>query len=306
MEITDEERASHYLSSIGYYRLSAYWYPLRQSTHDENGALRVLDAYRDNTRFCDVVDLYVFDKRLRLLLLDAIERIEVALRTDIALLLGARDPWAHLDRGQLDRRFVTPRFHGRRSVHEEWCERLAKQEARSHEDFVAHFKERYPSSPLPIWVAVELWDFGMLSYFFNGMRDPDKDVIARRYRIPRRNLLATWLRSFNFVRNTCAHHSRIWNRPIADVPAPPRAGEIPLLDHIGGDSEALRRLYAQCAFMQYLLRTVNPTSSWGERLKALMTTLPTSPHLTLESAGFMAGWDQQPLWAVAPGLQAGA
>src|SRR3954469_26007406 len=85
---------------------------------------------------------------------------------------------------------------------------------------------------LPIWIAIELWDFGMLSNFYAGMQDTHKFDIASKYNIPRFKLLETWLRSINHIRNICAHHGRLWNRNLDDQPAPTRTGEIQLLDHI--------------------------------------------------------------------------
>jgi abortive infection bacteriophage resistance protein len=164
LAITDDIRAAAALERIGYYRLSGYWYPLRASKITNPGDARiVLDEFRPGSDFGQVVDLYVFDKKLRLLTLDAIERVEVALRTDIALLLGQRSPLAHREPAQLHGRFTKTLRRGRGvTVHQEWLERLDSIAARSREEFVQHFRRTY-STPLPIWMAVELWDFGMLS-----------------------------------------------------------------------------------------------------------------------------------------------
>jgi abortive infection bacteriophage resistance protein len=120
MGITDKAAATACLQRIGYYRLSCYWYPFRKShistnpltgkvlLHPLTGKPQVIveDDFRTGTTFRQVMDHYVFDKRLRLLFLDAIERVEVALRVDIALLIGTRDPWAHRDPAQLHGNFT--------------------------------------------------------------------------------------------------------------------------------------------------------------------------------------------------------
>ncbi|NQY59623.1 MAG: Abi family protein [Cognatishimia sp.] len=51
--------------------------------------------------------------------------------------------------------------------------------ANSKDDFVEHFRGKY-SDPLPIWAAVELWDFGVLSVFFSGLKYRDQRAIANR------------------------------------------------------------------------------------------------------------------------------
>src|SRR5690349_1743582 len=106
MQITDEARAAAALERIGYYRLSGYWYPLRGSVVNSDGTTTILDQFQPNAEFGQVVDLYVFDKKLRLIMLDALERVEVGLRTDIALLLGARSALAHREPQHLHSNFA--------------------------------------------------------------------------------------------------------------------------------------------------------------------------------------------------------
>ena len=73
MEITDEEKAQHYLSHIGYYHLSAYMYPLLSIPKEQH-------LFKQGVSFGKVMMLYRFDKKLRLLLFNEIEKIEVAVR----------------------------------------------------------------------------------------------------------------------------------------------------------------------------------------------------------------------------------
>jgi abortive infection bacteriophage resistance protein len=77
------------------------------------------------------------------------------------------------------------------------------------EPFVSHYLESYQK--LPIWVAIEIWDFGALSKLFSGLKQVDKDFIAAKYGVFSGDDFAGWLRGLNFVRNVCAHHSRLWN-----------------------------------------------------------------------------------------------
>lgn len=297
MAIADLPRATGYLEQLGYYRLSGYWYPMRESRPAPAGAPNppeVLDQFRPGSDFSQVVDLYAFDKGLRLLFLDAIERVEVALRVQVALLLGERSPFSHRDPTELHPRFTTPRDGGP-SMHDDWIVRLDKLASKSREQFVKHFSDRY-APPLPIWVAIELWDFGLLSFLISGMQWNDVTKVAAGYGIPDANLLKSWCRSINHVRNICAHHSRIWNRPLVENPKPPRRGQIPTLDHLVGDIHAQSRPYSVAAILQFLLRVVSPGSSWGKRLKEHMNTLPAAPGISMGQTGFPAGWANLPLW----------
>ena len=265
MEITDVVAAAACLGRVGYYRLSGYWYPSRKShtitdplTGDEvldpvtkKPQVVVEDGFRAGTTFQQVMDLYVFDKKLRLLFLDAIERVEVALRVDIALLMGARDPWAHRDPDQLHGNFtkqINP-LHGH-TDYSKWLERLDQLFSNAKEEFAKHFKLKYAGVHPPIWIAIEVWDFGMLSSFLSGMKMADREELAAKYGLPREALLTTLARNLNHIRNVCAHHSRLWNRSPADQLSRPKYGEVVLLDHLSNDLLARSRIYATAAALR--------------------------------------------------------
>lgn len=296
MIISDDTRAGAYLERIGYYRLSGYWYSWRDSTHSPGKKATIHDHFRVGTMFESVIQLYVFDKKLRLLMLDGIERLEIALRTEIALILGQRSHIAHRHPHELHHNFarrILPKKT--KTAHQEWLERLDRANHRSQEDFAKHYATKY-SSPLPVWVAIELWDFGMLSHFLSGMRESDLDTIAQKYGLPRRDLLTSWVRSINFVRNICAHHCRLWNRSMVDQPKIPPLGAIPCLDHVVTDTYAQERLYGVASAMRYLLRKVNPTTTWGERLGLLLDTFPLGSGVSTRHMGFPSGWQAETLW----------
>ncbi len=297
MVISDEAAATACLRRIGYYRLSGYWYPWRLSTAPNppsQPTLAVHDEFRPGTELRQVVELYVFDKRLRLLVLDGIERIEVALRTEIALVLGLLSPLAHRDPAYLNPRFThNPRVT---SDHTKWLEKLDQSYSRSKEDFVKHYKKKY-RPPAPLWVAVELWDFGMLSHLLRGLKSRELDILASNYGVPRRVLLTSWVRSINFVRNVCAHHGRLWNRSMVDQPKAPKPGEILALDHLVSDTYARERLYGVVVAIRYLLQTISPSTSWGARLGELITSFPSAPGISIRNMGFPANWKSQHLWS---------
>lgn len=191
MDVGERKLSEAALKRIGYYHLSEYWHPMRESRVDtddrEKPVTTVLDTFKVGARFVDAFELYVFDKRLRLLVLDAIERVEVALRVDCAHNLGARDPYIHRDWRALDPDFIA-------QDHARWLARIDDAAVKSREDFIHAFRSQF-LPPLPLWVSIECWDFGMLSYFIGGMRTPDKTSMAERFCLPRRDLLTSWVRA---------------------------------------------------------------------------------------------------------------
>lgn len=296
MQISDAAKATRCLERIGYYRLSGYWHPMRQSQVDQAGATIVGQTFRPGTDFCQAADLYVFDKRLRILLLDAIERIEVGLKVKIAQILGQRDPLAYLHAAELHGNFSRKSKKGP-TEHEKWVQSYRRNEERSKEDFIAPFLQNHSGYEFPIWMAIEFWDFGNLSFFLPGMKMHDRLAVASAFNIPREELLTSWVKAIHSVRNTCAHHSRLWNRPLINNPKPPKHGERPSLDHLANDLHAQTRLYAVVVAIQFIMKSMHPGSDWANRLKHAIGTFPVGPNLDIRAgAGFPANWETLTLW----------
>jgi abortive infection bacteriophage resistance protein len=298
MQVGDESAALEYLERVGYYRLSAYWYPFRvfeTAGHDRHSRpiTQATDRFVPNTHFVDAVRLYLFDKELRLRLTDALERIEIALRVDIAYLLGERDAFAHLYRDTFHPSFARRRF-GRdpRDSFEKWQERCEGMERRSKEDFVKHYRQKH-GPRLPIWVAVETWDFGTLSQLFAMMKVPDQLQIARKYGMQDWEGFQTWLRSLNYLRNVCAHHSRLWNRNVIDQPKLPETGVLPWCDAFRDQPQLIARPFLLLSIVRHMIEVICPNTGWHQRLQTHLESFPV-PHaerrLSLEDMGAPPGW----------------
>jgi len=293
MQIADDQQALHYLETIGYYRLSGYWYPLRLKLDRRASAQLTSErasVFVSGSRFEDVVRLYGFDRKLRLLAMDALDRIEMAVRVDVAYLLGERDPLAHENPDYLHNGFtgqIIKKGAGKgKSRYNLWLDKYQKLRARAKSmPFVKHHEEKYGA--LPIWVAVEVWDFGLLSQLFSGMMPDDKDHIAKKYRVSDGITFAQWLHGLNFVRNTCAHHSRLWNLHV------PKMAQ-PLNGRYRGLSNTQPFFYF--CLMQYLLRTVSPGSGWHQRFRKLLEQEFPGEQFSLRDFGLLSGWEGWSLW----------
>lgn len=296
MSVSDDTEGKDFLSRFGYYRLSGYFYPLRKT--NPVGTVGRQDTFQENTSLEIVVQLYEFDRKLRLLILDAVERIEVAVRSDIAHRLGQRHRVAHEMPSELDRNFCTKvsEFNGK-TAHQEWCERLETVLRKAHkEDFVKHHTKHY-GGKLPIWVVVEVWNFGLLSKFFAGMKYKDQTYIAQKYGLPEAKYLVSWLRAVNFARNVSAHHSRLWNRNFPDRPTFPPAQPHHHLHHVSSDNVAQTRVYGTLCVLKTMLNKISPNDGWSERLHATCNQFPVTDLFSLASAGFPDNWASKGLWA---------
>lgn len=205
LHISDTQKALHILEHINYYRLSAYFPPLQSQ----------VDQFNRETSLDDVLYLYNFDERLRLLLSEALACIEVSAKTQIAHYLAIKyGPFSYCNENIFN--FSKPPA---RISYEKWLAKVKENISRSSEEFKAHFFSKYDEeSDLPIWMAIEIMSFGQVSQLYRGMKKLDRQDIARGYfRIDQR-LMVSWLHTIVYIRNLCAHHSRIWNRQLAIRP----------------------------------------------------------------------------------------
>lgn len=292
--VDNEPAALDYLSRIGYYRLSGYWYSFRklELNQGDDGKItyRRLDEFQEGSHFKDAVHLYVFDKKLRLLALDALERIELALRVDIAHLLGEQDICAHEEPSLFHGNFTKKTNDKGKTQHQLWLEKYQSLVHRARrEPFVEHYLDKY--GRLPIWVAIEIWDFGLMSKMYAGMQYKHKEQIATKYGAKDGRAFSGWLRGLNFIRNVSAHHSRLWNINVLE--------RAPLLQ----DDENWKQLndarpFFYFCLMQKLMRVICPNSSWAQRFAELMGEFPEigCGAVSLADFGLIEGWEDWDLW----------
>lgn len=279
MAIPDQGFAHRHLAHINYYRLRAYWLPFECESDDGTDDHR----FAPGTSFKHALDLYNFDRHLRLLLLDAIERVEVSLRTQWATILSLQYG-AHA--------YLKPDIFYDHHKYQDCLDGLKKEMERSQETFIKHYRECYtiPSLP-PIWAACEVMTLGQLSKWFQNLKyRQDRLEIAKVYQLDEK-VLRSFVHHLAHVRNLCAHHSRIWNRLFTVTMQIPRQ---PLLKNLGFNPDADRRIYNTLVMLGHILKTMIPDSTWVTRIKQLIADFP---QINLVSMGFPKAWEDLPVWA---------
>lgn len=272
--IPDRLRAQRWLRHISYYRLSAYFLPFK-----------VGEQFVEGTTFDQVAGLYIFDRKLRLIVMDAIERFEVALRTGLTYGIAHKyGPFGHVEPSSFDSRFD----------HEEFLEELQEAEARSREAFVGHYRKKYVSEDhLPLWMASELISFGRLSRIYKNSHPDIKKSFARRLDVADVKIVSSWLHTLNYVRNVCAHHSRLWNREIAVKPILPRVSPAWPYQTAGND-----RLYSVLLIIRHALVCTWPQCQWRDRLFGLFDQ---HPDVNLAAMQIPVNWRELPPWTDSTG-----
>ncbi|UFS57597.1 Abi family protein [Subtercola endophyticus] len=310
MVIVDDKWAEDLLQKVGYYRLSGYSYPFRK--FDESAPAdppKRLSEFESGTNLTTVADIYEFDRQLRIRLFDAIEMFEIAFRFKVGHLLGKIGAFAHRDPTNFDADFTKPRSSAMNapdettvsfteSHYEEWLRDLNKQENRSQEAFVAHFRSKY-GEELPVWAATEVMSFGTVIRLYDGLMQRDRRTIAAQFdvldHVPDGDIatFSSWLNHIRYIRNTCAHHSRLWNRNfdviIAESPA------IEELAHLRAD-ELRRHLYGTLSILGFLLARTHPKSDWRLHTALFIKSWAGRIDQPLSVMGFPSHWDRERLW----------
>lgn len=279
--IPDETRARELLTFVGYYRLSAYTLPFEIPS-----ATGRTHLFQTGTTFDDIVDLYYFDRHLRLLVLDAIEKIEVALRAvwADALSLEMKDSHAH----------TKPEYFENPWEHLQQLAMTVKGFPSSNEPFISHYRDSYEEPFIPhIWGTVETMTFGSLSKWVKATKS--KAVKKRMFHfLGFKNIetLEGTLHAITPIRNVCAHHGRLWNRHFV-VRFPAITALKGSLQPNQNPQKSDLRLYNALVILSHLVSVINPRNQWKQRLIDLISK---QPEKRLDSMGFPKDWKERDAW----------
>ncbi len=279
MIIDDESACKKTLSNISYYRLSAYSHPFRMRNNSQ-----VLSNFIDGVNWNTIIKLYEFDKKLRLLVMDAIEVIEIAVRTQITYNFSCQyGTFGYLN---------TNNFHHKFS-HSDWLGKITSEVNRSKDTFVMHFKNEYGDDNLPIWMMTEVISLGNLSKFYQGLKNQDKKSIANNFNVPYQRL-KEWLHVLTYVRNICAHHSRLYNRELTIQPSKVKKKEKEWNPPITPNRN---KVFYVLLMLRHLMASLNSDSDWKKKIEELIDDNFCSKECkVLTMMGFSSQWKKHPKW----------
>lgn len=275
LTFADEAYAAKVLEHISYYRFAAYLRPMEsdKTTHQ----LHV------GATFENALALYEFDAKLRALIFDAIQKIEISIRSkmihEFSLAHGAF--WFFHESCFTDKhRFV------------ESMNVLEKELSRSKDEFIKEHIAKYGKAEYPpAWKTLELATFGTTSKLFANFSDTRlKKKIARSYGIPQHEILESWTAAIGPLRNCCAHHGRLWNRKFPITPLLPSRMRRPWIADLNISNN---KLYAVLCCVAYMLNAIDDNNTFASDLTNLISAYPI---VSVSAMGFPAGWKSEPLW----------
>jgi abortive infection bacteriophage resistance protein len=278
-----------HLEHIGYYRFTGYLHPFKKG-----GTGPDHEEFLSNTTFEQVHDRYIFDRKLRMLVLEAVEKIEIAVRASISNSVASRQgPHWFQDR----RNFAKPTWFNQPNFnvtqwHADFISDVKRQighdQAFRRDVFIKHYYGTYSSPDMPpCWMIFEVISFGSISHCLKFLKHPEYANVCKKFGLSHQ-ILSSWLHSISYIRNICAHHSRLWNRVFTIKPIIPNARR-------GQFNNSNDRVYAALLVMQILLEKIWATNHWAESLRDLLDAHPAVP---LVSMGFPIDWRQRQEWGL--------
>ncbi|MBO7625177.1 MAG: Abi family protein [Bacteroidales bacterium] len=280
----DKTSAANYLQNISYYRLRAFTYPFQDNSEDADHTF-----LKNDISFEDIIDLYVFDRRLRNLIFNELEKIEVAVRTKLSLVysLCTNNPvWFE----------SYDMYRCNTSSYQQLMEELKTDVKRSNEDFIKHYRQKYefPAIP-PSWMTLEVISFGLLSKLYKALKNNnEKREIARSFGIGDEDVFANWLHAFSNLRNYCAHHSRIWNRRYLVHIVIPYNTANPFITKKDAKQLKQNKLFPLLCAIKYIVDIISPDNAFNSNLHQLISE--RHELLSLKEMGFPQNWEELPIW----------
>lgn len=276
LSFANEDKAINYLTNIGYFRLSAYLRPLYKDPKSDH-------IFKEDATFEKAMFMYRFDRKLRILLFNEIEKIEVAIRSSISNIVSneLNDVFWMTD----GKNFSNQKFFN------DTLNIINSELEKTKEEFILHFKITYNNPYPPAWMIAEILPLGVICKIYQNLKKENlKKKIASQFglNIP---VISSWMLVLGNLRNYCGHHSRIWNRDIAITPSEPRNTKYNWITINNTDP---RRLYCRISIIKYFLYSISPENSFKTKLKELFTKYPT---VDITAMGFPKNWESEDLWS---------
>jgi abortive infection bacteriophage resistance protein len=273
--IENVNSAKEFLRNISYFRLQGFWWEFQDNKETH--------TFQKGTTFEDIINLYSFDRKFRAIIFDAIERIEIALRTKLiyypSIELGQ---WWFED---------FDNFYSNNFLKQS-LEEIDKELGRTKEVFIKSHYSKYGSEHRPpAYKTLEVISFGCLSKLYSNLNNniTAKNRVAKEFNLPNHFFLKSWLQSFNTIRNIIAHHSRIWNRNIDFSPKFLHTTEFDFIEKPINEHS----MYHCMSCLIFLLNKVSKGHSLKEKI---INLLEENHFLNISEIGIPSNWREQAIW----------
>lgn len=171
--------------------------------------------YINDTRFEDIVALYMFDEELRGLFFKYLCRTERKLRSSISYHFCKKH-------GELQEAYLNPQNYSSLSHYQNGIEKLIKlldalaNRNRDHE-YIIYQRNKHHN--VPLWVLMNALTFGQISKMFEFLPQNMQGIICQDFGSVKKNEMIKYLKVLTLYRNVCAHNERLFlYRTYIDIP----------------------------------------------------------------------------------------
>ncbi len=271
LTFTDKIKAQNYIELIGYHRLSAYFTPF----------LLANNTFKSSINFDHIMELYKFDRKLRLICADVMERIEIAIRSAISNTMSLHEGphW-----------FMDARLFDNATYHREFIKKIEQYTNKSNsKNQTPECKKYFSTYTMPVlppsWVITEILPMGVWSKTYANIKNKQyKRSIANIF-VFKHTEFESWIRSLTIIRNMIAHHARFWNAHISV-----NAKNIPKYSYHG---VPLHSSYINYVIIHAFAKRFMQRSKWAQRFIDHIQHCPLCIHTHMK---FPQNWDTHQFW----------
>lgn len=249
-------------------------YPFLQSPKTDH-------IFKKGVTFDQILNLYRYDKKLRILLFNEIEKIEIAFREAIANITAQMTGdifW-----------MTNAKYFRNQTIYHKTHSLIEAEYNKSTEDFIKHFKSKYSDPFAPAWMLSEIIPFGTAIQLYKNLADQRiRKKISLRFCL-QPPAFESWITTLALTRNACCHHSRIWNKVNSIIPADAKKMTRPWINA----SACKDRIYFNICIIKYFMDIISPNNDFQNKLERLLEQFP---QIDLKAMGFPQNWKKESLW----------
>ena len=237
--------------------------------------------FKSDATFDKALDMYRFDRHLRLLMFNQLEKIEVVVRSAIVNITSkdTNNPFWMTDASC---------FYDS-NVFAKTLQLINNELSKSREDFIEHFRNTYSDPMPPSWMLAEILPLGVLTKIYGNIKSNQvRKEIVREFSltIP---VFKSWMTIITVTRNNCCYHARVWNRTFAIRSLSMRRMSLPWISSPVNQ----QKVFFSLCVIKYFLNIISPKNEMTSKLVKLLSDYP---NIDINAMGFVTNWKQEPLW----------
>jgi abortive infection bacteriophage resistance protein len=294
LTVLHEEEAIDWIRNVGYFHLKGYLSPLRVPGSKN---------FRPGATFESVVELFLWERELRSLLLAQIGKFELKLRAVIVNITAGVS-----GDGYLKDETYNPKKK------EKWqsgsLEQILKRaETKGEYVFLEQFAAKNPNERIPLWILIESFSFGQAVEYFLSLASPLKEQVAREFNTEKCPGGYVTSEEFEFVlsaikdiRNLMSHYGTFFDKSFTWLDKKPELRRSRQRfsrtnsEYLPPSGEPLRTFDVINLLLMFQPSFQKDSDRWKQNMKELLMRFPQAPGIRPSVIGVPSDWSSTMLW----------